>query len=209
MPRLRASAVSLRKPGTESRCTEMRTASCKMLNARRNWHMPRARDKPPQGCGLGRRVVCAEDHVERHMSRRKQDGQGPQKSYLNRCTAREPLQNPSQQNMLVKIKKLDLSTVPYLTEGSRVLLLTETRYEPVAEAAGSSSAAPPAEAPTVTAKPPSPVSSAAQAKASVAKPPKKAKGSVGAALSGASPAGTASPAARGRGKGRPFTKGHS
>ena len=46
------------------------------------------------------------------------------------------LQNPNQQRMLVKIKNLDLSTVPYLTEGSRVLLLTgvETRYEPVAEA---------------------------------------------------------------------------
>ena len=102
------------------------------------------------------------------------------------------LQNPNQQRMLVKIKHLDLSSVPYLTEGSRVLLLTgvETSYEPVAEAAGSSSVAPPAEASTVTAKPPSPVSSAAQAKASVAKPPKKAKGSVGAALSGASPAGT-------------------
>ncbi|CAE7429308.1 unnamed protein product, partial [Symbiodinium pilosum] len=100
------------------------------------------------------------------------------------------LQNPNQQKMLIKIKKLDLLTVPYLTEGSRVLLLTgvETRYEPVAEAAGSSSAAFLAEASAVTAKPPSPVSSAAQAKASVAKPPKKAKGSVGAALSGASAA---------------------
>ena len=74
------------------------------------------------------------------------------------------LQNPNQQRMLVKIKNLDLSTVPYLTE-------VETSYEPVAEAAGSSSAAPPAEASTVTAKPPFPVSSAAQAKASVAKPP--------------------------------------
>ena len=47
----------------------------------------------------------------------------------------------------------------------------------------SSSVAPPAEASTVTAKPPSPVSSAAQPKASVAKPPNKPKGSVGAALS--------------------------
>ena len=39
--------------------------------------------------------------------------------------------------MLIKIKKLDLSTVPYLTEGSRALLLTgvEARYESVAEAA--------------------------------------------------------------------------
>ena len=74
------------------------------------------------------------------------------------------LQNPNQQRMLVKIKNLDLSSVPYLSERSRVLLLTgvETSYEPVAEAS------------TVTAKPPSPVSSAAQAKASVAKPPKKA-----------------------------------
>ena len=54
------------------------------------------------------------------------------------------LQNPHQQRMLIKIKKLDVEVLPYLTEGSRVLLLTgvETRYEPVAEAAGSSSAAP-------------------------------------------------------------------
>ena len=34
------------------------------------------------------------------------------------------LQNPNQQRMLVKIKHLDLASVPYLTEGSRVLLLT-------------------------------------------------------------------------------------
>ena len=53
---------------------------------------------------------------------------------------------------------------------NRVLLLTgvETRYEPVAEAAGSSSAAPPAKAPAVPAKPPSPVSSAEPAKGSAA-----------------------------------------
>ena len=105
------------------------------------------------------------------------------------------LRNPNQQRMLVKIKHLDLSSVPYLTEGSRVLLLTELETEPVAEAAGSSSVAYPAKASTVTAKPPFPVSSAVQAKASVAKPPKKAKGSVGAALSRATPAGTAAPVA--------------
>ncbi|CAE7474520.1 unnamed protein product, partial [Symbiodinium pilosum] len=89
------------------------------------------------------------------------------------------LQNPNQQRMLVKIKHLDLASVPYLTEGSRVLLLTgvETSYEPVAEAAGSSSVAPSGGG----------FDRYGQAKASVAKPSKKAKGSVGGALSGATP----------------------
>ena len=71
-----------------------------------------------------------------------------------------------------------------------MLVKIETSYEPVAEAAGSSSVAPPAEASTVTAKPPSPVSSAAQVKASVAKGFECWR-----CASGATPAGTAAPVA--------------
>ena len=48
IPRLKASAASLRKPGTESKCAETRTASCRRLKARKNWHIPRASNNPFQ-----------------------------------------------------------------------------------------------------------------------------------------------------------------
>ena len=44
-PRLRRSATTLRKPGTQSRCTEMWKRRCKRKKVRSRTHMPRAMDR--------------------------------------------------------------------------------------------------------------------------------------------------------------------
>ena len=48
-PRLNASAAtSLRKPGTKSKCTEMRTSSCSLKKLRKNRDTPRANERSLQ-----------------------------------------------------------------------------------------------------------------------------------------------------------------